>query len=239
MAKEVGNRAKKNHIKTYFEQKYKDVTIIKDLLESDEPSLKFETNNRIITLSSDKYGNVLEDYRMKKGCGSKADYIKKEKAYLEINNFKSKHYKGIDIKSESFEDSFIKIQTDDFNITISYDLKANQVIEKKRNRNKKTETKQENKVIKQENKAIKSKKENTKKENTKKEDTKKENTKNEDNSTEPLKKKRKVKFKEGDKAINIYNHTEYYVLGSKGNIVKLNDSAGNFYMMTSSDLIKV
>lgn len=229
MAKEVGNRAKKNHIKIYFEQKYKDATIIKDLLESNEPSLKFETNNRIITLSSDKYGNVLEDYRMKKGCGSKTDYIKKEKAYLEINNFKSKHYKGINIKSESFEDSFIKIQTDDFNITISYDFKANQVIEKKRNRNKRTETKQENKVIKQENKAVKSKKDNTKKESTK----------NKDNSTESLKKKRKVKFKEGDKAINIYNHTEYYVLSSIGNIVKLNDSAGNFYMMTSSDLIKV
>ncbi len=237
MAKEVGNRAKKNHIKTYFEQKYKDATIIKDLLESNEPSLKFETNNRIITLSSDKYGNVLEDYRMKKGCGSKTDYIKKEKAYLEINNFKSKHYKGINIKNESFEDSFIKIQTDEFNITISYDFKTNQVIEKKRNRNKKIETKQENKAVK--SKKENTKRENTKKDNVKKDNTKKENTKNKDDNIEPLKKKRKVKFKEGDKAINIYNHLEYYVLSSKENIVKLNDSAGNFYMMTSSDLIKV
>ena len=221
MAKEVGNRAKRNHIQAYFNENYSDSTILSDGLESNEPTIKFETINRIITLSSDKYGNVIEDYRMKKGCGSKQDYIKKEAAFKEISNFKEKHYKNIPEKSSSFEESYIKLQTDEYNITILYDFKTKTIAEKKRNRNK-VKTIDNNVIASKKEKPIVS-------------------ANKELVIDEPVikeKKPRKKGYKENDKVLNIYDKQKYTVLSDMNGIVKVCDNTRNYYIMATADIMK-
>ena len=66
MAKEVGNRAKKNHIKTYFEQKYKDVAIIKDLLDKGVNKIyRIKRSNNIHSEEELNDNRIIEIYSMK------------------------------------------------------------------------------------------------------------------------------------------------------------------------------
>lgn len=137
MAKEVGLRARKNHLLNYFNEHFasEEVEILEDFSTEDFPTLKFQTKNRIITLTTDSFGEVSEDFRMRRGAGSKQDFLNKQTAYTALNAYlKSNFPENSIIKTNSFEESVIKIQTDTQIISLLYDFSKNEVYEKTRNR---------------------------------------------------------------------------------------------------------
>ena len=132
----VGLRAKKNHIFKYYESNYDGCEILEDTTETDPPALKFQTKDRIITLTTDDNGNVIEDFRMRRGSGvSKQQYLAKQVAFEEIKKYCKKTYKNIPPKKEDFDNTEVKIQLPDENITVSYDFKKKEIIIKSRKRN--------------------------------------------------------------------------------------------------------
>lgn len=133
----LGKRAKKNRIIKHLEQNLetKEYEVIEDHLSEEDPSIKIQTKDRIVTLFVNEEDLVEEDFRMRRGAGSKNDFIKKQDAFREIEAFVHKTYKKTaEITKKSFDESQIKVRTEDKNITISYDFAQKEIIVKERSR---------------------------------------------------------------------------------------------------------
>lgn len=137
----LGKRAKKNRIIKHLEQNLetKEYEVIEDHLSEEDPSIKIQTKDRIVTLFVNEEDLVEEDFRMRRGAGSKSDFIKKQDAFREIEAFVHKTYKKTDeITKKSFDESQIKVRTEDKNITISYDFAQKEIVVKERARKRAT-----------------------------------------------------------------------------------------------------
>ena len=123
----LGKRAKKNRIIKHLEQNLetKEYEVIEDRLSEEDPTIKIQTKDRIVTLFVNAEDLVEEDFRMRRGAGSKSDFIKKQNAFREIEAFIHKTYKKTDeITKKSFDESQMKVRTEDKNITITYDFRS-------------------------------------------------------------------------------------------------------------------
>lgn len=267
MPKEVGQRARKNHLLKYYNEHFasEEVEMLEDLSAEDFPSLKFQTKSRIITLTTNSFGEVSEDFRMRRGAGSKQDFLNKQTAYIALNTYLKLHFpEDVMIQTNSFEESMIKIQTDTQIIRLLYDFTKQEVYEKTRNR-RGVNTKEpvlENELS--EKKTVDTKKakkdeievevvENNQKENidhTKdisvKESKRKTSTKSnkyiEEEDITKLIKERKVKqarhkkLEEGVKVKNLYNEMVYTVLDDDFGMLRVVDQNKITYLMTISDI---
>ena len=93
----LGRRAKKNRIVKYINEFKEQYEILDDLLDQEEPEIKIQTTNRIILIKCDEKGNVLEDYKMRRGCGSKSDYLKSLENHSEESTVEYKQLSIFDI----------------------------------------------------------------------------------------------------------------------------------------------
>ena len=93
----LGKRAKKNRIIKHLEQNLetKEYEVIEDRLSEEDPTIKIQTKDRIVTLFVNAEDLVEEDFRMRRGAGSKSDFIKKQDAFREIEAFIHKTYKKV------------------------------------------------------------------------------------------------------------------------------------------------
>lgn len=249
----VGLRAKKNHIFKYYEQNYNSCEILEDTTETDPPALKFQTKDRIITLTTDDNGNVIEDFRMRRGSGlSKQQYLAKQAAFEEIKKYCKKTYKNIPPKKEDFDNTEVKIQLPDENITVSYDFKKKEIVVKSRKRNIKAPQEKPMKPEKL-NKAekVEKPKKAKKLEKTEKPEAKvrpdnkeklvkepvKESVEESDIPTKPT--RRKTKLQKDDRIRNIFNNQLYTVVKAEDNVIYATDENHLTLVMALSDLKKV
>lgn len=261
----LGKRAKQNRLNKYIETNFLNDEIIDNNLDNDTPSVKIQTKDRIITLTVTDDGKIIEDFRMRKGAGSKSDYLKKKEAFSYITAYVEKYYKNDLITKESFDDGFIKVQTIDKNLTITYDSKIKDIIVKERMRKGKgkSNSKESNKtnIANTSNKAIikepevvnaKSLKKDTSALLTKESllDSKTSRSKYKTDNAQKIKdadliiaakqskKKQKIIFKENDIVKNIYSNEQYAVIEDFGGMVEvLKDSVS--YQMATADLLLV
>lgn len=261
MNKIVGQRARKNHLLKYFNEHFssEETEILEDLQNQEYPQMKFQTKSRIITLLTDDYGEVTENFRMRRGAGSKTEFLEKQKAYIELNTYLKLNYpEDAVIKMNSFEEGMIKIQTDTQIITLTFDTNENKVIEKTRNR-RRVNTKKEAPTTKQlteDNSKKQNKKGTVSKTNKKetltetsqsKQTLKKEKTTQtsiniEDQNIKELIKSKQVKqarhkcLKEGMSVKNIYDGGIYKVLNDDNGMIRVIDNAKITHLMTIADL---
>lgn len=231
----LGKRAKKNRITKYLEQNFseKSYEIIQDGMEEEDPSLKIQTKDRIIDLSVSEDDKVVEDFRMRRGAGSKADYLKKQMAFREIENFVAKTYKkDATVTKKSFDDGYIKVKTSEKNITVTYDFSQKEVVVKERRRKglsaetktvPKTSVAKENPITQKTSAA--------------------ENPIAEDISTPGVSAKEKIKkrrhtFKEGSLVKPIYSPEVYTVIEDCGNVIRVERNSAT-HMIAASDLVAI
>ena len=130
----AGVRAKRNHITKYMDTLPEEFETIEDNLDSEEPSIKLQTKTRIITLSCDESGRVIESFRMRRGAGSKDEFLAKQEAYTAIRTYYDNYYTGATIKQSSFDEGYIKIKLEEKIVTLTYDVTTKTVEEKDRAR---------------------------------------------------------------------------------------------------------
>lgn len=130
----AGARAKRNHITKYMDTLPEEFETVEDNLDSEEPSIKLQTKTRIITLSCDESGRVIESFRMRRGAGSKDEFLAKQEAYTAIRTYYDNYYTGATIKQSSFDEGYIKIELEEKIVTLTYDTTTKTVEEKDRAR---------------------------------------------------------------------------------------------------------
>lgn len=250
---QLGKRAKKNRITKYISDFFANDEIIEDGLEADDPFVKIQTKDRNVTLTVSSEGKVIEDFRMRKGAGSKADYLKKQETFQYLSAYVAKHYKNERITKESFDDGFIKVQTDTKNLTLTYDAKTNEVIVKERmrkgakNNNVASDTQSTAMPLKKSKMTSNTIVKPEIISNTlplKQEPQKKNTSANKEDETSNVSipkiscKKQKVVFKENDKVKNIFSNETYQVVCDCGGMVEVyKDSVS--YQMATSDLMLI
>jgi len=131
--KELGSSAKRNRIANYLDTLPEEFEVLEDNLAEEEPSIKLQTKSRIITVSV-LNGKVIENFRMRRGAGSKDEYLKKQLAYDSINTYYNDYYTGAKITKNSFEEGVLKIELATKIITLTYNSETNSVDEKERAR---------------------------------------------------------------------------------------------------------
>lgn len=231
----LGKRAKRNRITKRLEQNFneKSYEIIQDGMEDEDPSLKIQTKDRIIVLSVSEDGNVIEDFRMRRGAGTKEAFLKKQAAFREIENFVAKTYKkDATVTKKSFDDSYIKVKTSEKNITVTYDFSQKEVVVKERRRKGlSAEVKSEPKTPLVKESSITQKASTAEKPIT-------EDTSIPDVPAKEKVKKRKPTFKEGSLVKPIYSPEVYIVIEDCGNVIRVERNSAT-HMIAASDLIAV
>ena len=134
MTREAGSGAKRRQIANYMDSFPEEFEVLEDELGSDEPSIKLQTKTRIISLSCDARGKVIEDFTMRPGAGSKEDFLKKQEAYHAISQYYNDYYTGAKIVKKSFEEGMLKIELETRTVTLTYDKDNKSVEEKDRAR---------------------------------------------------------------------------------------------------------
>ena len=231
----LGKRAKRNRITKHLEQNFneKSYKIIQDGMEDEDPSLKIQTKDRIIVLSVSEDGKVVEDFRMRRGAGTKEAFLRKQTAFREIEKFVAKTYKKDGtVTKKSFDDGYIKVRTSEKNITVTYDFSQKEVVVKERRRkglSAEVKSKPEISIIKEN--SITQKVSTAKKLIT--EDTSMPNM-----SAKEKTKKRKPTFKEGSLVKPIYSPEVYTVIENCGNVIRVERNSAT-HMIAASDLVAV
>lgn len=252
----LGKRAKKNRIIKHLEQNLetKEYEVIEDRLSEEDPTIKIQTKDRIVTLFVNAEDLVEEDFRMRRGAGSKSDFIKKQDAFREIEAFIHKTYKKTDeITKKSFDESQMKVRTEDKNITITYDFTQKEIIVKERARKKATPAVQN--ITPAEDSPTKS----AKKDVVQKKTQKKQSSVVKDASpvvktvqkmpyereSDPdllaiinPKKKKREPFVEGMKVRTLYNDGIFTVVEDRGDVVVISENQCS-YIVAASDLVPI
>lgn len=250
MKKEVGIRAKKNHLIKYLNEHFssEEFEKIEDKSNIEDAYIKLQTKSRIITISSDKYGDISEEFKMRRGAGTKADYLKKQEAYIALNTYLKLNFpEDSVIKTNSFEDSLIKIQTEEKIISLLYDEKRKEVFVKERMRRGKGVVKsKENTLLKEgktfnENKTIINSEKHPTNPTKKTNPTEIKKTESEERIDElikshQIKQVRHKKLKEDTMVKNKYNGCIYRVLDDDNGLIKVTDNTKITYQMTIADL---
>ena len=128
----AGSGAKRRQIANYMDSLPEEFEVLEDQLDGDDPSIKLQTKTRIISLSCDDKANVIEDFRMRKGAGSKEDFLVKQEAYNAISNYYNDYYTGAKVVKKSFEEGILKIELENRVVTLTYDAATKSVEEKDR-----------------------------------------------------------------------------------------------------------
>lgn len=140
MTKGLSQAAKRNRIANYMASLPEEFEVLEDNLIEAEPVIELQTKSRIIKLSCDEKGNVIEDFSMVEGAGSKEDFLLKQEAYNALRQYYNDYYTGARIKQSSFEDGIIKIELADRTVTLTYDANSKSVEEADRAKRKPKET---------------------------------------------------------------------------------------------------
>lgn len=119
MAKIVTAKTKRKQIANYMETHFSDETfeVIEDLLDDEDPSIILQTENRVVTLWCDETGFVQENFELAEGA-DKLKYSARKKAYIALNTFILMNHKDATILKDSFEKSFIKLETKTHSVTL-------------------------------------------------------------------------------------------------------------------------
>lgn len=131
---ELKSRAKRNRIAKYMDSFPEEFETIEDNLLAENPEIKLQTKSRIITLSCDDKGNVMESFRMRRGAGSKEEFLVKQEAYTALQKYYNDYYTAVKIKQSSFDESFIKLELETKIITLIYNTSTSSIEEKERAR---------------------------------------------------------------------------------------------------------
>lgn len=134
MPKELGARAKRNRIANYMDTFPEEFEVLEDNLENDNPEIKLQTKTRIVTLKCSELGKVEESFRMRRGAGSKEEFLVKQEAYNAVRSYYNDYYTGAKIKQSSFDEGYIKLELETKIVTLTYNSKAKIVEEKERAR---------------------------------------------------------------------------------------------------------
>jgi len=134
MASGLSVTVQRKRIASFMASMPEEFEVLEDMLGEDSPSIQLQTKTRILTLSCDEHGKVVEDFKMREGAGSKEDYLKKEEAYKAVSSYYNDYYTGAKVSKNSFEEGIIKIELSDRVVTLSYDAKNKLVEEKDRAR---------------------------------------------------------------------------------------------------------
>ena len=134
MSKELGARAKRNRIANYMDTLPEEFEVLEDRLTNDNPEIKLQTKTRIITLTCTDIGKIEESFRMRRGAGSKEEFLAKQEAYNAVRSYYDDYYTGAKIKQSSFDEGYIKLELDTKIITLTYDTHSKTVEEKERAR---------------------------------------------------------------------------------------------------------
>lgn len=130
----LGSRAKRNRITKYLENFSEEYEVLEDNLVADNPAIKLQTNTRVITLQCNDNGKVEESFRMRRGAGSKEEFLAKQEAYNAVRSYYDDYYTGAKIKQSSFDEGYIKLELETKIVTLTYNSKAKAVEEKERAR---------------------------------------------------------------------------------------------------------
>jgi YD repeat-containing protein len=136
MTKGLSGAVKRNRIANYMASLPEEFEVIEDNLIGSEPVIELQTKSRIIKLSCDEKGNVVEDFSMREGAGSKEDFLLKQEAYNALRQYYNDYYTGARIKQSSFEDGILKIELADRTVTLTYDANSKSVEEADRAKRK-------------------------------------------------------------------------------------------------------
>ena len=222
MNKGLGATAKRNRIANYMDAFPEEFEVLEDNLGDEEPYIKLQTKNRVISLTCDERGNVKEEFKMRQGAGSKSDYLTKQEAYNAINSYYNDYYTGAKIVKNSFDEGELKIELEERTVMLTYDPLTKSVEEKDRAKRKTRET----------TKAKKEKRE-VKTETVEQTEYKQlslfdlEETKVETGYE---------KWADGITVKNICNNKEYKVKHDGGNIIEVFDSDHGYLIMARADL---
>lgn len=134
MPKNLGAKAKRNRIANYMDTIPEDFEVLEDNLDTENPEIKLQTQNRIIVLACTDLGKVEESFRMRRGAGSKEEFLAKQEAYNAVRSYYDDYYTGAKIKQSSFDEGYIKLELETKIITLTYNSKDKVVEEKERAR---------------------------------------------------------------------------------------------------------
>ncbi|MCR5196104.1 MAG: hypothetical protein K6D38_07275 [Pseudobutyrivibrio sp.] len=245
----AGSGAKRRQIANYMDSLPEEFEVLEDQLDADDPSIKLQTKTRIISLSCDDKANVVEDFRMRKGAGSKDDFLVKQEAYNAISNYYNDYYTGAKVVKKSFEEGILKIELENRVVTLTYDAATKSVEEKDRaKRSTKTNNSSYQQITlfdlpknkksdintQQETKKVEESARKTQVDSEKKTETKVDVSTN----IKPVVKEKKYnRWSDGTIVKNICNNKEYRVKRDEGNIIEVFDKEHGYLIMARSDLV--
>lgn len=238
MTREAGSAAKRRQIANHMDSFPEEFEVIEDELGSSEPSIKLQTKTRIISLSCDERGKVVEDFTMRPGAGSKEDFLKKQEAYNAISQYYNDYYTGAKIVKKSFEEGLLKIELETRTVTLTYDAANKSVEEKDRARRAPKEFQQMSlfDLPKKSKSAEKADKPEIKESVATPAQDKDSAKKNSVKIATPRDKKYD-RWSDGTIVKNICNNKEYKVKKDEGNIIEVFDSEHGYLIMARADLV--
>lgn len=227
MNRGLGATAKRNRIANYMDAIPEEFEVLEDNLGEAEPSIKLQTKKRVISLSCDSTGKVIEDFSMREGAGSKEEFLEKQEAYNAINTYYNDYYTGAKIVKNSFDEGELKLELDDRTVTLTY-LPLLKTVEEKDRAKRKAKPKVDSVEADIEKKKVDKPNEEPEFKQLSLFDLK-----------ETSKKSGYEKWADGITVKNICNNKEYKVKHDDGNLIEVFDSDHGYLIMARSDLKKV
>ncbi len=220
---------KRNKIANYMDSLPEEFEVVEDLLGESEPSIKLATKSRIITLSCDEKGKVIEEFTMKDDSGNKDEFLKKQEAYDAIIHYYNDYYTGAKVTKSSFEEGTLTIELENRIVTLSYDAKTQSIEEKdKAKKSKKTKAFEQINIFDLPKDPVVPNKKN-------------EPAITEEKTAKPAPKTNSKsnynKWNEGLMVRNIFNNKEYKVKRDEGNIIEVFDNEHGYLIMARADLV--
>ncbi len=221
----ISASAKRNRIANYMDLLPEEFEVIEDNLGTDNPSIKFQTKSRIISIGCDEKGKIIEEFTMRDGAGTKEEFLSKLEAYEAVKAYYNDYYTGAKITKNSFEEGIIKLEIEDKTVTLSYDNNTKSVEEKDR----------VHKVVKSKVKKDKKEEKLSASDNHGKDDQPYKQLTLFDVAETPIEGGYE-KWTEGTKVKNTYNNKEYKVKHDDGNIIEVFDTDHGYLIMARADL---
>lgn len=223
---------KRNKIANYMDSLPEEFDVVEDMMGEKNPTIKLATKSRIITLTCDDKGKVIEEFTMKDSNGDKNEFLKKQKAYDAIIHYYNDYYTGAKVTKSSFEEGTLTIELENRIVTLSYDESTNSIEEKD-----KAKKSRKQKPFEQMNifDLPKEKKAPTKSSNDDIENKQQELIKSQSISVQTTKSKYN-KWNDGLKVRNIFNQKVYKVKRDDGNLIEVFDHEYGYLIMARADL---
>lgn len=225
MNRGLGATAKRSRIANYMDAFPEEFEVIEDNLGETDPSITLQTKRRIINLSCDSTGKVIEDFSMREGAGSKEDFLEKQEAYNAINAYYNDYYTGAKIVKNSFDEGELKLELEDRTVTLTY-MPLLKTVEERDRAKRKAKPKEAPKPADSKKSEAKEKPE---------EESQFRQLSLFDLQEAP-KETKYEKWADGIKVINICNNKEYKVKHNDGNLIEVFDADHGYLIMARADL---